>query len=96
MQAVLSAKFQRPELLERLLGTGSAFLLEHNRWRGRDATWSDNADGSGLNLVGAATHATAGGEAGAQQVQRVATASGGRGWQDCKGFASENHECHSP
>ena len=49
---MLRAKFEQPELSERLLGTSSAFLLEHNRWRGRDATWSDNWDGTGLNWLG--------------------------------------------
>ncbi len=36
-----------------LLATGDAFLLEHNETSGRDATWSDDGDGSGANWLGA-------------------------------------------
>ena len=35
-----------------LLATGDAFLLEHNERRGRDNTWSNNADGEGQNWLG--------------------------------------------
>ena len=35
-----------------LLGTGEAFLLEHNPKTGRDSSWSDNHDGTGKNWLG--------------------------------------------
>lgn len=40
---------QHPELIERLLATGDAELVEHTR---RDGFWGDAGDGSGLNWCG--------------------------------------------
>ena len=58
MLQVLWAKFAEPHLTRRLLGTGDAFLLEHNEVVGRDDKWSDNGDGTGRNLLGEALMAT--------------------------------------
>ena len=55
MLLVLRAKFSQSESMKAgLLATGDSFLLEHNNTKGRDTTWSDNCDGSGLNLLGLA------------------------------------------
>jgi hypothetical protein len=51
MEAVLASKFAIPGLAAELLGTRTAFLLEHNSKR-RDAVWSDNCDGTGQNWLG--------------------------------------------
>ena len=53
MLSVLRAKFGLGSRMARgLLATEDAFLLEHNDVCGRDATWSDNQDGSGQNWLG--------------------------------------------
>eukprot|EP00421_Protoceratium_reticulatum_P049203 CAMPEP_0168452482 /NCGR_PEP_ID=MMETSP0228-20121227/49182_1 /TAXON_ID=133427 /ORGANISM="Protoceratium reticulatum, Strain CCCM 535 (=CCMP 1889)" /LENGTH=300 /DNA_ID=CAMNT_0008467147 /DNA_START=79 /DNA_END=978 /DNA_ORIENTATION=+ len=53
MSAVLQAKFAPGSVLaHQLIGTGNAFLLEHNPVVGRDRRWSDNNDGSGRNWLG--------------------------------------------
>ena len=53
MRAVLAAKFaRRSRMADALLATGDAFLLEHNERKGRDDTWSDDADGEGQNWLG--------------------------------------------
>lgn len=52
MYEVLLEKFSDPELRAALLATGDAYLNEHNPVVGRDAIWSDNYDGTGLNLLG--------------------------------------------
>ncbi|CAE8609996.1 unnamed protein product, partial [Polarella glacialis] len=53
MLTVLRAKFTPGSLLAKALQlTDPAFLLEHNPQTGRDKTWSDNGDGSGLNWLG--------------------------------------------
>jgi len=52
MKKVLIAKFSNPYLQAQLLATGDAYLNEHNVVVGRDAIWSDNCDGTGLNLLG--------------------------------------------
>jgi predicted NAD-dependent protein-ADP-ribosyltransferase YbiA (DUF1768 family) len=52
MREVLRAKFADPGLMNALLSTNNALLLEHNETTGRDAFWSDNGDGSGLNMLG--------------------------------------------
>ena len=52
MEEVLQAKFEQNPFLARLLdGTGDAFLIEHNEVKGRDAFWSDDSDGTGLNML---------------------------------------------
>ncbi|CAJ1397886.1 unnamed protein product [Effrenium voratum] len=52
MQHVLDQKFQDKELRKKLTSTKNAFLLEHNPVPGRDAIWSNNSDGSGMNWLG--------------------------------------------
>lgn len=53
MLEVLRSKFHRgSSLAAALLGTGDAFLLEHNSVAGRDAVWSDNHNGEGMNWLG--------------------------------------------
>ena len=53
MTAVLTEKFNDPDLQKGLLATGDAYLLEHNEATGRDpGGWSDNNDGTGSNLLG--------------------------------------------
>ena len=52
MLAVLRAKFQDPELAQKLLRTGNAFLLEHSSHPGKECVWSDGFDGSGSNWLG--------------------------------------------
>ena len=50
MREVLVAKFtQHPDLLELLLSTGDALLVEHTR---NDRYWADGGDGSGSNRLG--------------------------------------------
>jgi ribA/ribD-fused uncharacterized protein len=50
MLEALRAKFtQHDDLLETLLGTGDAVLVEHTV---RDAYWGDGGDGSGKNRLG--------------------------------------------
>jgi predicted NAD-dependent protein-ADP-ribosyltransferase YbiA (DUF1768 family) len=51
---VLMTKFSLKHFFAMLLATGNAFILEHNDVKGRDAKWSDNHDGTGLNLLGLA------------------------------------------
>ena len=52
MWEVLQAKFQQnPNMKALLQATGSAYLLEHNE-APRDDYWSDNLNGSGLNMLG--------------------------------------------
>lgn len=52
MWEVLQAKFRDPKMRALLDATGEAFLLEHNSRTGKDAYWSDNNDGKGLNMLG--------------------------------------------
>lgn len=53
MWEVLQAKFQQnPEFKILLDATGKAYLLEHNQVAGRDAYWSDDRTGHGLNMLG--------------------------------------------
>mmetsp|Transcript_91873 Transcript_91873/g.176870 ORF Transcript_91873/g.176870 Transcript_91873/m.176870 type:complete len:338 (-) Transcript_91873:24-1037(-) len=53
MQAVLEEKFApNSALASELVGTGDAYLLEHNSVTGRDKVWSDNCDGEGTNWLG--------------------------------------------
>mmetsp|Transcript_29830 Transcript_29830/g.55862 ORF Transcript_29830/g.55862 Transcript_29830/m.55862 type:complete len:323 (-) Transcript_29830:91-1059(-) len=53
MLQVLRAKFRPGTQMARLLeSTGEAFLLEHNARADRDAIWSDNFHGDGLNWLG--------------------------------------------
>jgi len=53
MLAVLEAKFApNSALASELVGTGDAYLLEHNSVKGRDQVWSDNYDGEGTNWLG--------------------------------------------
>lgn len=53
MKAVLASKFHSgSEMANRLLSTGSSFLLEHNSRPDKDSTWSDNCDGTGSNWLG--------------------------------------------
>ena len=52
MMAVVTAKFQDPDLQAGLLATNDAYLLEHNSVKGRDKHWSDDHDGTGLNMLG--------------------------------------------
>lgn len=52
MYDVLLKKFEDPELQRKLLSTGDTLLLEHNEKCGRDNTWSNNHDGSGMNWLG--------------------------------------------
>lgn len=50
MLEVLRAKFnQHPDLLQLLLATGDAYLVEHTD---RDAYWADGGDGKGKNRLG--------------------------------------------
>lgn len=50
---ILRAKFgQNPSLQAKLLATGNAYLVEHNPKKGRDNFWSDDNDGTGLNMLG--------------------------------------------
>ena len=52
MDFVLAAKYSDAAFASILLGTGDAYLLEHNEKTGRDNIWSDNFDGTGQNLLG--------------------------------------------
>ncbi|CAE8604861.1 unnamed protein product [Polarella glacialis] len=53
MFAVLRCKFNPgSECAKALVSTDRALLLEHNSCRCRDALWSDNGDGTGLNWLG--------------------------------------------
>ncbi len=59
MLAIIRAKFskeQNPELVDLLLDTGDAYLVEHSPLKvdgtPRDAIWADGHDGRGLNLLG--------------------------------------------
>jgi ribA/ribD-fused uncharacterized protein len=53
MRNILNAKFsQNPSLKNKLLQTGSAYLVEHIPVKGRDAFWGDDNDGSGKNQLG--------------------------------------------
>ncbi len=52
MMTVLQQKFNLPAFKTGLLATGNAYLLEHNAKAGRDRHWSDNNDGTGLNMLG--------------------------------------------
>ena len=52
MANILEIKAQNPEIARWLLSTGSAYLVEHNPVKGRDAVWSDDNDGSGQNILG--------------------------------------------
>ncbi len=52
MQKVLADKFSDPNFKKLLLGTGDAYLLEHNAKKGIDRYWSDNHDGTGHNMLG--------------------------------------------
>ncbi len=52
MKAVLASKFADPNLQQGLMATGDAYLLEHNSRSGRDRYWSDNHNGTGLNMLG--------------------------------------------
>ena len=46
----IEAKFnQHPDLLQLLLATGDAYLVEHTD---RDAYWADGGDGKGKNRLG--------------------------------------------
>jgi ribA/ribD-fused uncharacterized protein len=50
MYEVVLAKFsQHPDLRERLLSTGDAYLVEHTE---KDGYWGDGGDGSGKNRLG--------------------------------------------
>lgn len=52
MWEILEAKFQQnPEIMQWLMETSGAYLLEHNE-ASRDNYWSDNHDGSGKNMLG--------------------------------------------
>lgn len=48
-KAVLAKFTQHDELLEELIGTGDAVLIEHTA---NDAYWGDGGDGSGKNMLG--------------------------------------------
>mmetsp|Transcript_63151 Transcript_63151/g.117480 ORF Transcript_63151/g.117480 Transcript_63151/m.117480 type:complete len:651 (-) Transcript_63151:136-2088(-) len=52
MLEVLLCKFHDPECHRALLGTGDAFLLEHNSIPGRDTIWFNNHVGDGKNWLG--------------------------------------------
>ncbi|MBO0902327.1 NADAR domain-containing protein [Jiella sonneratiae] len=52
MRHVLAAKFSGKDLADGLIETKEAYLLEHNARTGRDDYWSDNADGTGRNMLG--------------------------------------------
>lgn len=53
MRSVLAEKFKSGSFCARaLLATGSAYLVEHNPVKGRDAFWSDDYDGTGQNMLG--------------------------------------------
>lgn len=53
MKEVLLAKVhQNPIIASKLEATGDAALVEHNPVKGRDAFWSDDHDGTGLNMLG--------------------------------------------
>jgi predicted NAD-dependent protein-ADP-ribosyltransferase YbiA (DUF1768 family) len=52
MRHVLAGKFAAKDLVDGLLATGGAYLLEHNEKTGRDDYWSDNNDGTGRNMLG--------------------------------------------
>lgn len=50
MLDILRAKFnQHPDLTQRLLATGDAYLVEHTD---RDSYWADGGDGKGKNILG--------------------------------------------
>jgi GTP cyclohydrolase II len=51
MTRALRAKFSAKEMADRLLGTGSAYLVE-NCPPGHDSFWADNGDGTGENRLG--------------------------------------------
>ena len=51
MRAVVHAKFsQHPELAEKLMATGSAYLAEGNTWQ--DRVWGIDENRNGANLLG--------------------------------------------
>lgn len=53
MRMVLEAKYlQNPILMDLLLSTEDAYLVEHNPVVGRDTAWSDNNNGTGSNMLG--------------------------------------------
>lgn len=53
MKEVLEAKIsQNPAIAHWLEATGQSLLIEHNPVKGRDAFWSDDNDGSGMNMLG--------------------------------------------
>ncbi len=52
MRAVVAAKFAAKDFADGRLQTDAAYLLEHNERTGRDDYWSDNADGTGRNMLG--------------------------------------------
>lgn len=52
MYEILTVKFSDTFLFNQLEKTGNSFLLEHNEKIGRDKIWSNNGDGTGLNLLG--------------------------------------------
>jgi ribA/ribD-fused uncharacterized protein len=50
MRVALAAKFtQHRELMQQLLGTGEAQIIEHTT---NDAYWADGGDGTGRNMLG--------------------------------------------
>lgn len=51
MKLALRAKFNDLTLKEKLVATGSAYLVE-NSPKGHDPFWSDNGDGTGANMMG--------------------------------------------
>lgn len=51
MWDIVHTKFsQHPELAEKLLATGDAYLVEGNTWH--DRTWGTDLRGNGANLLG--------------------------------------------
>lgn len=53
MWEILVAKFeQNSDYASCLLSTAPYYLLEHNEKQGRDAYWSDDHTGNGLNMLG--------------------------------------------
>jgi endogenous inhibitor of DNA gyrase (YacG/DUF329 family) len=79
MRRVLRAKFdQNPHLKTQLVSTGRAYLNEHNPQIGRDRFWSDNNDGSGLNMLGKLLMELRGSYGGVGEVSRPSASAVGR------------------
>ncbi len=53
MKEVIQAKIEKnPYIVEWLVATDQALLVEHNPVKGRDTFWSDDSDGTGVNMLG--------------------------------------------